>query len=132
MCEQHTSHVTFSRVAKLMTRTCVVQVVSLACAHHIACAISMSSCCVFDSLRLLHFLLFAVHLLSYRPVFLLGHQLHLPRRWWRNFLCTPANEDLGTLAEYDPLTLIILLQVINNSDEINYFFKNNCYKSGSS
>ena len=24
--------------------------------------------------------------------------------WWTNFLCTPANEDLGTLAEYDPLT----------------------------
>ena len=24
--------------------------------------------------------------------------------WWTNSLCTPANEDLGTLAEYDPLT----------------------------
>ena len=24
--------------------------------------------------------------------------------WWTNTLCTPANEDLGTLAEYDPLT----------------------------
>ena len=24
--------------------------------------------------------------------------------WWTNFLCTLANEDLGTLAEYDPLT----------------------------
>ena len=32
----------------------------------------------FDSLRLLHFLLLAVYLLSYRPVFPLGHQLHLP------------------------------------------------------
>ena len=37
----------------------------------------MRSCCVFDFLRLLHFPLFAVHLLSYRPVFLPGHQLHL-------------------------------------------------------
>ena len=26
------------------------------------------------------------------------------RTWWTNSLCTPANEDLGTLAEYDPLT----------------------------
>ena len=25
--------------------------------------------------------------------------------WWTNSLCTLANEDLGTLAEYDPLTL---------------------------
>ena len=24
--------------------------------------------------------------------------------WWTNSLCTPRNEDLGTLAEYDPLT----------------------------
>ena len=24
--------------------------------------------------------------------------------WWTNSLCTSANEDLGTLAEYDPLT----------------------------
>ena len=39
----------------------------------------MRSCCVFDSLRLLHFPFFAVHLLSYHPVFLPSHQLHLPR-----------------------------------------------------
>ena len=39
----------------------------------------MRSSCVFDSLRLLHFPLFAVHLLSNRPVFPPGHQLHLPR-----------------------------------------------------
>ena len=24
--------------------------------------------------------------------------------WWTNSLCTSANEDLGTLAEYEPLT----------------------------
>ena len=49
----HTSHFLFN--SHLMTRTCVAQVVSLACAHHIPCAIFMRSCCVFDSLRLLHF-----------------------------------------------------------------------------
>ena len=94
-CEQHTSHVTIFRT---MTRTCVAQVVSLACAHHIPCVISMRSCCVFDSLRLLHFPLLAVHLLSYR----------LPRCGWTNSLCTSANEDLGTLGEYDPLTKGVL------------------------
>ena len=62
-----------------MTRTCVAHVVSLACALHIACAIFMRSCCVFDSLRLLHFPLLAVYLLTYRPVVPPGHQLHLPR-----------------------------------------------------
>ena len=76
ICEQHTSHVTFSRT---MTRTCVAQVVSLACAHHISCVIFMRSCCVFDSLQLLHFPLLAVYLLSYRLVFPPGHQLLLPR-----------------------------------------------------
>ena len=57
-------------VAQPMTRTRVAQVVSLACAHHIPWVISM---------RLLHFPLFAVYLLSYHPVFLPGHQLYLPR-----------------------------------------------------
>ena len=47
--------------------------------HVIACVIFMRSCCVLDSPRLLHFPLFAVYLLSYRPVFPPGHQLHLPR-----------------------------------------------------
>ena len=73
----HTSH--FLTFSHLITRTCVAQVVCLACAHHIPCVISMRSCCVFDSLRLLHFRHFAVYLLSYRPVFPPGHQLHLPR-----------------------------------------------------
>ena len=27
--------------------------------------------------------------------------------WWTNFLCTSANEEIGTLAEYDPLTVLI-------------------------
>ena len=64
----------------------------------------MRSCCVFDSLRLLHFLLFAVYLLSYRPVFPPGHQLLLPRCGGQIPCAYSANEDLGTLAEYDPLT----------------------------
>ena len=62
-----------------MTRTCVAQVVSLACAHRVPCVVSVRPCCVFDSLRLLHFPLSAVHLLSYRPVFPPRHQTHLPR-----------------------------------------------------
>ena len=45
----------------------------------ISCVISMRSCCVFDSPRLLHFPLLAVYLLSCRPVFPPGHQLLLPR-----------------------------------------------------
>ena len=39
----------------------------------------MRSCVCSDSPRLLHFPPFAVHLLSYHPVFPPGHQLHLPR-----------------------------------------------------
>ena len=62
-----------------MTRTCVAQVVCLACALHIPCNIYMRSCSVFDSIRLLHLPLLAVNILSYRPVFPPGHQLHLPR-----------------------------------------------------
>ena len=75
-CEHHTSHVAFSH---WIIRTWVAQVVSWACAHHIPCIISLRLCCVFDSLRLLHFPLFAVYLLSCCPVFPPGHQLHLPR-----------------------------------------------------
>ena len=64
----------------------------------------MRSCCVFDSPRLLHFPLLAVYLLSYRPVFSSWPSTSSSTMWWTNSLCTSANEDLGTLAEYDPLT----------------------------
>ena len=64
-CEQHTSHVTFSQCC---TTDLHAHWVSLACALHVSCVIFMSSCSVFDSLRLLHFPPFAVHLLSYHPV----------------------------------------------------------------
>ena len=57
-----------------MTRTCAAQaqVVCLSCAHHVS-----SSCVGSDSLRLLHFPLFAHHLLSH-PVLPPAHRLHLP------------------------------------------------------
>ena len=53
----------------------------------------MRSCCVFDSPRL-SLPLLAVYLLSASS----------STMWWTNTLRTSANEDLGTLAEYDPLT----------------------------
>ena len=87
----------------------------------------MRSCCMFDSLRLLHFPLFAVYLLSYRPVFPSGHQLHLPRCGGQNSLCTSANDDFGTLAEYDPLTPCILrwsVSVHHKSDVLERNGKN--------
>ena len=95
-----TSH--FAHFFTSITRTRVAQVVSLACAHHVSCVISMRSCCVFDSLRLLHFPLFAVHLLSYHPVFLPSHQLHLPRCGGQ-FPC--ALQLLRTLAPLPSTTL---------------------------
>ena len=79
------------------------QVVSLACAHHIPCVISMRSCCVFDSLRLLHVLrcslssLLSTCLSSWPST-------SSSTMWWSNSLFISADEDLGTLAEYDPLT----------------------------
>ena len=53
------------------------------------------------TLRLLHFPLFAHHLLSYHPP---CPSTSSSKMWWANSLCTLANEDLGTFAEYDPLT----------------------------
>ena len=85
-----------------MTRTRAAQVVSLGCAPHISCVIFMRSCCVFDSLRLLHFPLLAVYLLSYRPVFPPGHQLHLPRCGGKN-IC--ALQLMRTLAPLPSTTL---------------------------
>ena len=40
----------------------------------------------------------------YRPVFPPGHQLHLPRCGGQNSQCTSADEDIGTLAEFDFFT----------------------------
>ena len=102
VCEQHTSHVTFSR---WVTMTHVAQGSSLACAHHIPCVILMRSCCVFDSLRL-SLPLLADHLLSYHPVLPPAHQLHLPR--FGQIPC--ALQLMGTLA---PLPSTTLSQVMS-------------------
>ena len=87
-----------------MTRTRVAHVVSLACAHHIPCIIYMRSCCVFDSLRLppLSSLCCLSSLLS--SCLSSWPSTSSSTMWWTKSLCTSANEDLGTLAEYDPLT----------------------------
>ena len=63
----------------------------------------MRSCVCSDSFRRLHFPLSVDHLLSYHPVLPPANQLHLPRCGGRT-PCALANEDLGTLAVYDPLT----------------------------
>ena len=75
--------------------------------HIISCVISMRSCYVFDSPRLLHFPLLAVYLLSYRLVFLFGHQLHLPRCGGQIPCALPL---MRTLA---PLPSTTLLQVMS-------------------
>ena len=62
-----------------------------------------SWCGCSDSLRF-SLLLLAVHLPSYRLFHSPGRQLLLPRCGGQITLRTLANEDLGTLAEYDPLT----------------------------
>ena len=77
----------------------------------------MRSCCVFHSLRLLHFPLFAVYLLSYRPVVPPGHQLHLPRCVGQ----TPcALQLMRTLAPLPSTTLSHILRLVK--------FTNTCSK----
>ena len=87
-----------------MTSTRVAQVVSLACAHHIPCVILMRSFCVFDSLRLLHFSSLCCLSSLVSSCLSSWPSTSSSTMWWTNSLCTSANEDLGTLAEYDPLT----------------------------
>ena len=57
----------------------------------------MRSCVCSDSLRLLHFP--SLRCPSSCP------STSSSAMWWTKSLCTLAREDLGTLAEYDPLTL---------------------------
>ena len=76
-CEQHTSHVIFSQCCTTNDTHTRGSSRKFGVRTHII--ISMRSCCVFDSLRLHHFLFYAVYLLSYHLVFPPGHQLHLPR-----------------------------------------------------
>ena len=90
-----------------MTRTCVAQVSSLACAVHIS----------HQLMRHLHALMLCVWfsttshfsssccLSSLLSSCFSSWPLSSSSTLWRtNSLCTSANEDLGTLAEYDPLT----------------------------
>ena len=98
--EQHTSHVTFSSWVT-MTHVAQAQVWRAQRTFHvISCVIFMRSCCVFDSPRL-SLSLFAVYL-----SLLSSCSPTLSRMWWTNPLCTSAHEDLGNLAEYDPLTIL--------------------------
>ena len=75
--------------------------------HHIHASRALCErcvCLIVLSLRRLHLLFLPHHLLSYHPVLPSARQLHLPGRGGQiNSLCTSA-EDLGTLAEYEPLT----------------------------
>ena len=98
----HTSH--FLVNSNLMTRTCVAQVESLACAAHISHhhMRHLHALMLFDSLRLLHFPLFAVFFLSCHPVFPPGHHLHLPRCGGQ---ITCALQLMGTLALLPRTTL---------------------------
>ena len=107
ICLLWTGHLTrhiFLAFAHLITCTCVAQVVSLACAHHIPWVVFMHSCCLFYSLRLFHFTLFAVHLLSYRPVFPLDHLLPLPRCGGQLPCALSLMSTLALLFECDPQT----------------------------
>ena len=63
---------------------------------HLVC---LSDCSLFDDSTFLYFLtIFSLITLSFCP------STSSSRMWWTNSLCTSASEDLGTLAEYDPLT----------------------------
>ena len=73
-----------------MTRTRVAQVVSLTCAHHIPCVISMRSCCVFDSCSTspLSSSCCPSSLLS--SCFSSWTSTPSSTMWWANSLCTSA------------------------------------------
>ena len=90
-----------------MTRTCVAQaqVWRAQCTFHvISCVIFMHSCGVFDSPRLLPFSSSCCLSSLLSSCFSSWPSTSSSTMWWTNSLCTSVNEDLGTLAEYDPLT----------------------------
>ena len=84
----------------------------------------MRSCCVFDSLRFLHFPLFAVYLLSYRPVFPSGHQLHRPRCGGQIPCALQLMRTLALL----PSTTLSHFPWLQQKSEIRTFF-NNCLQN---
>ena len=64
-----------------------------------------SSCAHVVCLILFEFSTFLSLLFTFSPIVLSPWpSTSSSAMWWTNFLCTLANEDLGTLAEYDPLT----------------------------
>ena len=100
----HTSH--FLVDSHLMTRTCVAQAQvwrAQRTFHIISCVIFMRSCCVFDSPATLPSS-------SCCPFSLLSScsstwsSASSSRMWRTNPLYTLTKENLGTVAEYDPLT----------------------------
>ena len=108
MCEQHTSHLTVSRWFTFNDTHMRGSSSSLVCAvhisHHLMCHHHAFMLCVwFSTTSLLSSSCFLSSIFSYRPVFSFWPSAS-STMWWTNSLCTPAIEDLGTLAEYDPLT----------------------------
>ena len=94
---RYASH--FFSVAQLITRTCVAQVVSLACAHHIC--VHVVCLILFDYSIFLSLLsIFSLIILS----FLLAINFFFHDVVDKFPVHFSANEDLGNLAEYDPLT----------------------------
>ena len=91
----------------VMTRTRVAQVVSLACAPHISQSSHASSPCAHVVCLILRdFSTFLFLLSIFSPVVLSSWPSTSSSTMWRtNTLCTLANEDFGTLAEYNLLTV---------------------------
>ena len=87
-CEHHTSHVHFSQ--------CSFHHIHASCVLWSFCLIVLSSTTPLSSPSSPSSL--SSPCLSFCP------STSSSRMWWTNSLCTSANEDLGTLAEYDPLT----------------------------
>ena len=101
ICEHHTSQITFfsliythmrgsSRVFVVRASLVMIHLHALVCLFRLSSTSPLSSLCCPSSL------------LSSCPSSCPATSSS--RMWWTNSLCTPANEDLGTLAEYDPLT----------------------------
>ena len=101
VCEHHTPHVTFfiDLHAHAWLKSCVCRA-RIMCHESSPCAhvfvLTLFDYSIFISLMTI----FSLIILS----FFFAHQPWSSTMWCTNSLCAPANEDLGTLAEYDPLT----------------------------
>ena len=104
ICEQHTSHVTFSRTC-MRTFQCHIDIGSkfgVRSAHFTSS--HASSSCAHVVCLILRDSPFLFHFPSYRLFHLPGLSPSSSTMWRTNSLCTLAKEDIGTLAEYDSLT----------------------------